>query len=159
MTAPERPELDVAEVRLWRLNTLYGPMFFQTFDGAEWYRATHELSTRWSGPMPDACPELDVADVARDLRRQVASLRHAAPEQIQAVTLRLDEAEVILAVLELLPSFVDDDPCWFDHHGGCQAHGYLSLEPGQRCPQAELKALLGRLAARESEEEDRVPIP
>ena len=44
--SPERPELDVAEVRLWRLNTLYGPMFFQTFDGAEWYRATHELWRR-----------------------------------------------------------------------------------------------------------------
>jgi hypothetical protein len=43
---------------------------------------------------------------------------------------------------DLLESLVDDDPCWFDHHGGCQAHGYLSLEPGELCPQAELKALL-----------------
>jgi hypothetical protein len=44
---------------------------------------------------------------------------------------------------ELLESLRDDDPCWFDHHGGCQAHGYLSLGPGELCPQAELKALLG----------------
>lgn len=43
---------------------------------------------------------------------------------------------------DLLVSLLDDDPCWFDHHGGCQAHGYLSLEPGELCPQAELKALL-----------------
>lgn len=45
--------------------------------------------------------------------------------------------------VELLRSLVnEDDPCWFDHHGGCQAHGYLSLEPGEKCPQAEAKELL-----------------
>lgn len=43
---------------------------------------------------------------------------------------------------ELLESLVDDEPCWLDHHGGCQAHGYLSLESGELCPQAELKSLL-----------------
>jgi hypothetical protein len=37
---------------------------------------------------------------------------------------------------------VDEDDCWFDHHGGCQAHGYLSLEPGELCPHAEAKQLL-----------------
>ncbi len=44
--------------------------------------------------------------------------------------------------LELLESFVDSDECWFDHHGGCQAHGYLYLKPGEKCPQFELKALI-----------------
>lgn len=43
---------------------------------------------------------------------------------------------------DLLESLVDGDDCWFDHHGGCQAHGYLSLEPGEVCPQHQLKALL-----------------
>lgn len=43
---------------------------------------------------------------------------------------------------ELLLSLVDRDDCWFDHHGGCQAHGYLRLEHGQVCPQAELKEIL-----------------
>lgn len=33
----------------------------------------------------------------------------------------------------------DRDPCWFDHHGGCQAHGYLDLQPGEVCPQQEAK--------------------
>ncbi len=43
----------------------------------------------------------------------------------------------------LLNCFVnDEDPCEFDHHGGCQAHGYLSLEPGEKCPHAEAKELL-----------------
>lgn len=43
---------------------------------------------------------------------------------------------------DLLESLVEADNCWFDHHGGCQAHGYLSLEPGEQCPQQELKNLL-----------------
>jgi len=42
----------------------------------------------------------------------------------------------------LLVALVDRDECWFDHHGGCQAHGYLSLDPGELCPQFELKELL-----------------
>lgn len=46
------------------------------------------------------------------------------------------------ALRALLRDMVDPDDCWFDHHGGCQAHGYLSLEPGELCPQAEAKALL-----------------
>jgi hypothetical protein len=37
---------------------------------------------------------------------------------------------------------VNNDLCRFDHHGGCQEHGYLSLEPGEECPQgAALRAL------------------
>jgi len=42
----------------------------------------------------------------------------------------------------VLRDLTDPDPCWFDHNGGCQAHGYLWLEPGERCPHAEAKELL-----------------
>lgn len=45
-------------------------------------------------------------------------------------------------VLQLLADLVDPDDCWFDHHGGCQAHGYLDLEPGLLCPHEEAKRLL-----------------
>ena len=45
-------------------------------------------------------------------------------------------------VRRLIADLVDPDPCSFDHHGGCQAHGYLSLEPGEVCPQAEAKQWL-----------------
>jgi hypothetical protein len=48
-------------------------------------------------------------------------------------------------MIELLRSLVDPDDCWFDHHGGCQAHGFLSLEPGEKCPHAEAKELLAAL--------------
>ncbi len=46
------------------------------------------------------------------------------------------------AALRLIRDLTDRDDCWFDHHGGCQAHGYLSLEPGEKCPQQEAKELL-----------------
>lgn len=48
----------------------------------------------------------------------------------------------LTAPRDLLESLVDPDMCWFDHHGGCQAHGYLGLEPGEVCPQEQLKAIL-----------------
>ena len=44
---------------------------------------------------------------------------------------------------DLLESLVSEESCWFDHHGGCQEHGYLTLEAGELCPQMELKQLLG----------------
>jgi hypothetical protein len=51
----------------------------------------------------------------------------------------MDDVQVSL---ELLEALVEDDDCSFDHHGGCQTHGYLSLEPGEVCPQAELKQIV-----------------
>lgn len=45
--------------------------------------------------------------------------------------------------LELLASMVNPDPCWFDHHGNCQEHGWPYLEPA--CPHARAKRLLDRI--------------
>ena len=50
----------------------------------------------------------------------------------------------IVVPRELLRSLVSEDDCWFDHHGGCQAHLYLDLRPGEVCPQQQLKNLLAR---------------
>jgi hypothetical protein len=64
----------------------------------------------------------------------------------------LDDMKTVLAAvlavierdyLHVMADLVDTEPCWFDHHGGCQAHGFLSLEPGEKCPHAEAKELLG----------------
>jgi hypothetical protein len=49
---------------------------------------------------------------------------------------------------ELLHVLADPDSCYFDHRSGCQAHGYLSLEPGELCPQAEVRGLLTALPER-----------
>ena len=48
-------------------------------------------------------------------------------------------------ILEVLQCLVDEEDCWFDHHGGCQAHFFLSLEPGEKCPQQEAKELIAEL--------------
>lgn len=58
----------------------------------------------------------------------------------RGVTVTLTRAHV--DALIRVESFLDTGPCWFDHHGGCQAHGYLDLEPGELCPQAVLKQML-----------------
>lgn len=45
-------------------------------------------------------------------------------------------------VRNLIRDLLDEEDCWFDHHGGCQSHGYLSLSRGELCPQEEAKRLL-----------------
>jgi hypothetical protein len=51
-------------------------------------------------------------------------------------------ASEVERVKEVLKHIVDEEPCRFDHKGGCQAHGFIFLEPGEICPQAEAKSLL-----------------
>lgn len=45
-------------------------------------------------------------------------------------------------VKRLVRDMTDAGECWFDHHGGCQEHGYLSLGPGEKCPHTEAKELI-----------------
>lgn len=45
-------------------------------------------------------------------------------------------------LLEIISALVDPDDCDFDHHGGCQTHGFLSLQPGEVCPNERAKRLL-----------------
>lgn len=42
-------------------------------------------------------------------------------------------------LLELVDELRDPDPCWYDHHGYCQAHGWFETEP--TCPHARAAAL------------------
>lgn len=53
-----------------------------------------------------------------------------------------DEEIVLDVVFELLASLIDPGDCNFDHHGGCQEHGYLGLQPGEKCPHQAAKDLL-----------------
>lgn len=45
-------------------------------------------------------------------------------------------------IYRLIRDLADPEPCSFDHHGGCQAHGYLDLKPGELCPQYDAKVWL-----------------
>lgn len=56
------------------------------------------------------------------------------------------EIEALAEALELLDLLRDPDPCWFDHHGGCQAHGFLSLEHGEVCPNEQARRLVLRFS-------------
>lgn len=46
--------------------------------------------------------------------------------------------EFITQLVDLIEELTDEDDCWFDHHGCCQAHG-LADPP---CPHARAKALV-----------------
>lgn len=68
------------------------------------------------------------------------------PDLRRLIQINTEDVPLLLAGVEvlrtLLRDMVDPDPCYFDHHGGCQAHGYLSLKPGEMCPHAEAKVIL-----------------
>lgn len=54
-------------------------------------------------------------------------------------------------LLELVREFIDPDPCEFDHHGYCQAHGYPGGEP-LSCPHGRAKRLLNETKEARNEE-------
>ncbi|BAD58844.1 hypothetical protein [Nocardia farcinica] len=66
----------------------------------------------------------------------IANASHPQPDEQRAM------AHELVQLRQLVRDLTDPDECWFDHHGGCQAHGYLSLEPGELCPHAEAKQLI-----------------
>lgn len=78
---------------------------------------------------------------ALELYDRIERIRTAA-EPVAEVEEAVAAEETLTVSRELLEALVSSDECSFDHHGGCQTHNYLSLEPGQLCPQAELKELL-----------------
>lgn len=52
--------------------------------------------------------------------------------------------KLIAEMRDLLECLIDEDDCHFDSHGGCQTHMFLSLEPGEICPNEQAKRLLNR---------------
>lgn len=67
----------------------------------------------------------------------IAASRTAVPFLLGLVR---EQAARLAKVTKLVGDLTDPDDCSFDHHGGCQAHGYLSLQPGEICPQLDAKA-------------------
>lgn len=64
---------------------------------------------------------------------------------------RVREVVVPVSLLEeaidLIGCLRDDGECWFDHHGGCQEHGFLSLKEGEQCPHAQAPGTIEKLRA------------
>ncbi len=57
--------------------------------------------------------------------------------------------------VELLECLIDSGDCWFDHHGGCQEHGYISLSPGELCPHYEAKQILAKYYEKKEKKNDK----
>lgn len=66
------------------------------------------------------CEEKERCDIVGKLRAELA----AAKAENERLT-------------EIICCIADEEQCWFDHHGGCQTHGYLNLAPGEKCPMGE----------------------
>jgi len=85
------------------------------------------------GMIPDAAVEAAVAAWAKwpegiSPQEQMVTILEAAAPHLMAEATRL------------IRDLTDSEDCNFDHHGGCQAHGYLDLKIGDMCPQHEAKA-------------------
>ena len=59
--------------------------------------------------------------------------------------------------IELLQDLEDSEPCELDHHGNCQAHGWVDTKefpPWRECPQKRLKECLKTLKRRKHEHDN-----
>lgn len=87
---------------------------------------------RLAAPFGHQLNETDLIAVARDWAVARARVAELEAERGQ--------------LMQLIEDFTDEGDCEFDHHGGCQMHGYLSLKPGELCPHAEAKQRLAAAA-------------
>lgn len=102
---------------------------------------THAAFTEWVGRQkPGRTPEAqdaldDAVDALEDILEGARSLaEQGEPEKPSE------------RIHQLIHDLTDPGECWFDHHGGCQEHGYLTLQPGEKCPHAEARELLAEWA-------------
>lgn len=98
-------------------------------------RAIAEAHVPTTGPTPRwESDDPAWKDTYRDFARAALEAVFAEPQQVSTAPSE--------QIQQLVRALVDSEACWFDHNGGCQAHGYLWLEQGQVCPHAEAKTLL-----------------
>ena len=72
---------------------------------------------------------LDDADALRAELAHMTEARDNARAEVERLT-------------GLVAELADPEPCSFDHNGGCQAHGFLTLRPGETCPQHDAARIL-----------------
>jgi hypothetical protein len=102
--------------------------------------SAHLLDVPFTGA-PDQSPW---SRVKADMHALNAALREHERGEVDRLRAEAERLRCLVRDLS------DSDPCWFDHHGGCQAHGYLSLGPGEKCPQSEAQEIVAELASGDS---------
>ena len=90
---------------------------------------------------PDGCG--DGCDYQIPEAKELMDASRAREAKFSAISQRIlwNDFERSLIILQ---EQIDHEPCWYDHNGGCQAHGYISLEPGQICGTLEAQQLLAK---------------
>lgn len=107
-------------------------------DIVERLRITHFLDGREIGM---TAQRAEAADEIERLRAQsAANWDSGVVESVRVAELMLE----IERLRALVCNLSDGEVCAFDHHGGCQTHGYLSLKPGERCPMGEANKIAAR---------------
>lgn len=78
----------------------------------------------------------------QELRVKIERARRSESHAERVSAVRVLDAKALAEACALIADLADDEECSFDHHGGCQEHGYLSLEPGEKCPNQAAKDFL-----------------
>lgn len=76
--------------------------------------------------------------MSEELVKRLGAQKNNQLNAIEAIALIKTQAAEIKRLRELLAQNIDDEPCWRDHHGYCQAH-YLEED----CRVAAARAALG----------------
>jgi hypothetical protein len=97
-------------------------------------------------------------DVATKLRRAHA-MGSSNYRDASSTTLYSEGALEIHRLIVLLEEITDSEECWFDHHGGCQAHGFLGLQPGELCPVRDAQQTIRAYTDNAGEREQYMPDP
>lgn len=84
---------------------------------------------------------LDTRAVRAEVKRLAIGMRNLSERRLYEQTVP-DLCDELDTLRRLLVDLIDPEDCWFDHHGGCQAHGFLEPEPGEECPHGTARRLV-----------------
>jgi hypothetical protein len=103
--------------------------------------------------LPAIAQAFDLLENLIDTYLELAEAGEASRTKAAEAVLAETTAPTAFAeALTLIESLVDPDECQRDHHGGCQAHGYLDLEPGEPCPNQHAKDFVAEHKPKEEAE-------
>lgn len=108
------------------------------YDGAGTYYVHARLRTELgAGMVSDGVVATIQGEHGDDQTYRNARFAAHAREDVPFLLDRVAELEA------LVQGMADPDPCYFDHHGYCQAHGWTATSPA--CPHGRAQALFPEL--------------